>query len=784
MGNIDLATRPIVRNPDGSYSTVRSMSFGDDGGEVLVPTVSPDGRVLSDQQAMDLYGRTGQNLGVFDTPAHADMYAEALHKAQDQFYQGKSAMDLDQQRAAAMAQAAQAAAQDSSNNADAGSGALDPRVQQYLALAKARVASGDMSDMPAADASTGQPAGVPRFYPHYGQSSKLWSGLQGLTDMASFGLADEAAAGLGYGLDRVLPGGQSRPYSEIVQQMRDQQQQAYDDNPYTYMAGMGVGGIGDGLALAKSGLSFGAKAVDKGLPLLKVALGSSADGAIGGALNGFGRGTDPESRATGAAVGAPVGAVIGGALPYLVSGIAAAAKPFVSPIAARLFPGNYADAALGEGLSRSGRSVDDITSRLSDAAADGQDMYTLADAMGNSGQRLLSTVARNPNEGRQSLVEALQGRQMGQGDRLSNALAEAFDAPDTAAQRVATLTNARGTAADANYAAARQGAGPVDVSGAVSAANDILTPGVTRLANPGSGIADDSLEGAVRRAQSLLTDGKSQISDFNSVLRAKQDIGDQISTAVRLGQNNRARVLGQINDQLDAALENSSAGYRQANDAFRTQSGVIDAVDTGRGAAAGRTRAPDNIQTFNNMTPDEQAAFRAGYADPQIARVENASISPTTNKARLLMTEKTGQEYPAFAAPGRADQLGARIGREQQMFDTANAALGGSKTSDNLADAADLNKFDPSIMTNLLRGRPVAAAMNAVTKALNESRGLPPSVMAHLSRALMETDPGTARLLLQAGTDRTMRAATRKAVLGTILTRLNTSGAEQQLTGP
>ncbi|MER9654395.1 hypothetical protein NKJ26_12880 [Mesorhizobium sp. M0152] len=86
QGNIDLKARPIVKNDDGSYSTVRSMSFENNGGqEVLVPTVA-DGKILSDRAAMELYGKTGQNLGKFDNPAHADMYAGALHKAQDQHY--------------------------------------------------------------------------------------------------------------------------------------------------------------------------------------------------------------------------------------------------------------------------------------------------------------------------------------------------------------------------------------------------------------------------------------------------------------------------------------------------------------------------------------------------------------------------------------------------------------------------------------------------------------------------------------------------------------------------
>lgn len=85
-GNIDLNNRPIVRNRDGSISTVRSMSFGTDQGEVLVPTVSDDGRLLSDEQAIQLYRRTGRHLGIFTTPDEATAYARRLHDQQERRY--------------------------------------------------------------------------------------------------------------------------------------------------------------------------------------------------------------------------------------------------------------------------------------------------------------------------------------------------------------------------------------------------------------------------------------------------------------------------------------------------------------------------------------------------------------------------------------------------------------------------------------------------------------------------------------------------------------------------
>lgn len=91
-GNIDLKARPIAqttsvsgRQPDAT-ATVMSMSIGVDGREVLIPRVSDDGRIMSEQEAVDTFFRTGRMLGVFRNVADANAAAERIHQDQAVLY--------------------------------------------------------------------------------------------------------------------------------------------------------------------------------------------------------------------------------------------------------------------------------------------------------------------------------------------------------------------------------------------------------------------------------------------------------------------------------------------------------------------------------------------------------------------------------------------------------------------------------------------------------------------------------------------------------------------------
>jgi hypothetical protein len=79
LGTLDINDRPLIENPDGSYSSELSFSIEEDGKEVLLPEVV--GRKhIGQKAAIEHYRRTGEHLGKFKDAASADAYAQKLHE--------------------------------------------------------------------------------------------------------------------------------------------------------------------------------------------------------------------------------------------------------------------------------------------------------------------------------------------------------------------------------------------------------------------------------------------------------------------------------------------------------------------------------------------------------------------------------------------------------------------------------------------------------------------------------------------------------------------------------
>lgn len=654
--------------------------------------------------------------------------------------------------------------------------------KRALALARARQAQAQAQQA----APTSEPS--PEAAPDRSLGHRIYDNLIGSDDgVMSFGeklatalnmggesmtmglVGDEANAAV-----RSLGGG---TYDENLAKYRADEAQLQKESPGVALgAQIGgalapVGAVGLGLR----GAGMGARALYSGL----AGLGQ-------GATYGFMEGEGAEGRVRDAVVNGLIGGTLGAAMPPVISGIGKAASPVTNSVMSALGYGNAnrASRAIGDMVERSGQSSDDLMSAIRQAGAEGQPEYVLADALGHSGQRGLAGIARRPGPGRTEIADALSRRQEGQADRLAGYLEDSYgfrgnprpaqgtalvpeghtfrDAPSdvlsrpqrSARQTTEALTSARGKAADEAFDAARQGAGPVDVRGALAAIDRRLAP-----MQAGEGVTGGPIDAKLAGFRKRLAGDGTELSDFDRVIDVKKDVQDAVGEAVRAGRNNEARLLGQVQRELDGALEQASGGYRAANDDFARASRVIDAVDEGAEMARPGARAVDTTGRFQRMSPDQKAAARVGYGDRQLAKVEGAA-GPFTNRARPFTSEKARQEMGSLALD--PDRLGRRIDRENVMFDTYRQALGGSQTADNLADAAESSGYDASAIVNLLTGNFGTGARQLLQAAGHAIRGQNEETRQIIARALLSRDPGS--VLAQAA-QQTRSDATRKAIV-------------------
>lgn len=641
-----------------------------------------------------------------------------------------------------------------------------PTAEGALAALKTQLGSGASpnvapSEAPASGAAPDIGASIPdvavdraqREYnalPWWGKPLVAANDLAGLAaNGLTFGYGDKALAKV----DEVLGRG---TYDERLKKRR---QETDDSRSRAGVAGA-VAEIGGSVVPAVKVAQLGLTATR--LPYVGRLLGMGIDGAGFGALTAAGNDQDiGQNAAIGALLGSggqAVGTLLGGAL---------------KPIMARINPGNATREVMVKAMNEAGTNPQALAQDLANAQASGQGEFAVMDALGYPGQRLASTIARTPSDGRTPMVEFLEKRQAGQGRRVAGFLGDAF-APDTALQKVKALTESRKAGGDVNYTAARDAATNVDVS-PVLAKIDAMTG--RPFAGVSSGIDPDTVGGVLNRVRGMLAGPRgNQRMDFNGLLSVRSDLSDMANKAFNSGARKQGAAIKGVISDLDAVLADASSGYRQALEQYAKDSRVIDAVDIGKSSAM-RGRVEDTIPAFNALEPDAQAAFRVGYVDPLIEQVQGAAVG--VNKVRPLMNDAFEQEFPAFAIPGQAPLLGQRIAREKTMFDTMTEALRGSKTANNLADEGDLSAIDPSILGNLFFGNITGAAKSAVLQGLSALRGQPPAVRKMLSEALRVTNPQQAMQNLNQAVAQINASRQQKQAIVRALMLLGTAGASE-----
>lgn len=537
----------------------------------------------------------------------------------------------------------------------------------------------------------------------------------------------------------------SERYQKNRDLMNDVQEGYREAHPVASRVAPIAGGV---MAMAPLG------ATALGARLLGVSPGASLLGSVGrGATSGAAiGGADAAARGTDIPTGVALGGVFGGGAPVVGRAIGTVLSPVVNNVLARTNPQGYAERQVARAITESGQTPQQIADQMVHARLEGQPEFTAADAMGNAGQRMLASVAKAPGEGRTLTHNFLEGRQYDQGRRIASQLAEGFQSPQTGEQVGAAMTAARDAAADAQYNAARAGAQPVNILPVIHNIDATLRPGANQVARPASGIANDTIESALESVRRRLTDNRSLLTDFTALQRVRGDLSDMVQQAVRGGQGNRARLLGGVLRSLDQQMETASPGFLQANRNFSQASRDIEAIGQGRTAAM-RGRTENTIPAYQGLSPQGQAAFRAGYVDPLIEQVQGAAA--TANKARPFTSDAFGQEAGAMAP--NAARMGRQLERENTMFETRRHALGGSSTAENLADSAAMG-VDAGMIGNILTGNFTGALHQALGSVTNGITGNTPAVRRAVAQILLAR--GTPPAELQRMLDQTVQRIT------------------------
>jgi hypothetical protein len=624
-------------------------------------------------------------------------------------------------------------------------------------------------DTPAGGSSVNEP-NLSRFVQGANQfDGDMAAMFAGARDLNGFGFMENVDAAVLGGLLGGTPEGThgvdlfnyDTPTADRYAGMRDQTRAEMDafqeESPLAFGTGNVLGGVATSIPFApRLPPTAGMREIMKQLGIFGGVEGALIGGGMG---DGETMGEVAADAATGALIGAPTGALA-------VPAIAGAQRLLSDPIggvlgAIRGVPNEArAGRVVSRAFNRAGMTPDDVLSRIGEAAADGQDMFRTADALGLPGQRQLAGINRSPGDASRIISEWLDERQLGQNERVSSFLADAVGTDQTAQARQLALQAERRADAGLNYDAARDAATPVNLTGTLDVIDTVLRRnpilGDTAL---DQGPLGQRLLGIRNR---LASEGE-QLIDFDTVLGVKSDVFQMMQQNPRV-----AEYLRPTYSALDAALEQASDGYRLANDTYRQQSGVIDAVQQGREAARPSVRTDDALSVFNRLAPQQtpappvaggmsqpnpqnlpvpyqppaspqpnpQDGFRVGFVDPLLARIEN--MPETVNSARPLMTPKTQAVLGAISED--PEMLARRLQREMEMFQTRNMATGGSPTANLLQDIEDVADTSPNLAQIAMN--PTQSIINALgTRAGNFMQGTNEQTRQLIARVLLSADP-------------------------------------------
>ena len=342
---------------------------------------------------------------------------------------------------------------------------------------------------------------------------------------------------------------------------------------------------------------------------------------------------------------------------------------------------------LSEALTREGMTVDEAISKLDQLGSNAipadiaQSFRRLLRAAGNMNPNLQGRTARD-----------LAARNVGQAERVAADVDLGLESPDmTVDQAIAGLREATAPAIEQMYAEA--GATPFRFSGRLKS----LIEG------------DNSLGQARQAAERRLSDRRAlgdEITHFDVINETKQVLDDQIGVALRQGENNKARQLTRLKNEMIKEADAQIPRYAEARATFAGERALESAAEQGELFLKANRRQV--IDTVENMTPAEMQMYRLGARQAIMDQIDVTTISADLMKRMFGRNGDVVKLRAVFPDEQQFQNFMRAMNREAEFILTRRTALENSTT---VQQAQDIGSFRQALgRITALFGNPVQAS--------------------------------------------------------------------------
>lgn len=421
-------------------------------------------------------------------------------------------------------------------------------------------------------------------------------------------------------------------------------------------------------------------------------------GAAAGGLGSEGLGElfSGTSLETPARIGGAV--VAGGA----TSGTEAAVRKAITPE-------TNVSADLSRALERDQMTPGDLAAKLA-RVRQVRPNATIADVGGENVRGLVERIAQTPGVGRTVVAPTLTARQTSQMGRLADDLSTLTGGRQSAVQATQETMAARAHAATPLYQQTYQ-----------DGDHAIWGPELERLSSAPS--VQSAMRGAVRIwRDNAIADGYGAMNPGAVVDRGgqlsflsgkvpvfpnlqfwdytKRLLDDQVNAAVRAGQNQKARSLTMLTQQLRQSLDAAVPSYRAAREAWGGPTQYMSAIEEGRNILSTKIGAEELHSQLAGMTEAQREGYRIGAVSAIRGKMGNDPAKLADLTKYLRSPETRAKIAALMPTPEAAEAFENALDFEVQLSTLTGQALRGSQTARRLAERADAE----SIVGDLVMG--------------------------------------------------------------------------------